>query len=356
MATKSNMQLFIDIEYERLVPPLNKQDYERLYNSIKNNGLREPIVINEHGAILDGHNRFKICEELYLPLKTRVETFGNSLLEKKYVIETNLERRHLNDFQKAELGIPLLEIEKELAKLRELNGKTLGPNDHRGKSRDLVSKQIGLSSRTFERAKVILEKAPEELKERVRTGQTSINYAYKSVNRAEKKKNSKPIPITEFNVILADPPWQYDINTRGSPDDHYDVLTLDEICKMKVPSAKDCILFLWATAPKLKEALHVLETWGFDYKTHMIWIKDKIGTGYYFRGQHELLLVGKKGNISIPEEKDRPSSVLYAERTKHSMKPEKIYNIIEKMYPNSKYLELFARNTRQGWHSWGDEV
>ena len=323
------MQLFIDIEYERLVPPLNKQDYDRLYNSIKNNGLREPIVINEHGAILDGHHRFKICEELHIPLKSRVESFESELLEKKYVIECNLQRRHLNDFQKAELIRPLEEIDLELAKLNSLSNLKQNnkiprrSNDHIDNKEERIKKR-GLSRKTYDRSLIIMDKAPEELKERVRSGQTSINYAYKSVNRAEKKKNAKPIPTTEFNVILADPPWQYDINIRGSPDDHYDVLTLEEICKMKIPSAKDSILFLWATPPKLKEALQVLETWGFDYKTNMVWIKDKIGTGYYFRGQHELLLVGKKGNISIPEEKDRPSSVLYAERTKHSMKPEKI--------------------------------
>jgi len=87
-----------------------------------------------------------------------------------------------------------------------------------------------------------------------------------------------------------------------------------------------------------------------------VWIKDKIGTGYYFRGKHELILVAVKGNPLIPEESDRPESVLIAPRTTHSKKPDKIYSIIERMYPNSKYLELFARNTRKGWKSWGNEI
>jgi len=228
---------------------------------------------------------------------------------------------------------------------------------HENEAITKTAKRAGL--RSGEQLRKILkidELASEDLKENVRSGNTSINYAYKTVSRQEKKKNAKPLPPGEFSVILADPPWEYNINTRGSPDDHYDVMSLESICQMPIPSARDSILFLWATAPKIKEALAVLESWGFQYKTHMVWIKDKIGTGYYFRGQHELLFVGRKGQISIPEEKDRPSSVLYAERTKHSKKPELVYDIIEKMYPNQKYLEVFARNTRDSWESWGNEL
>ena len=93
-----SLQISISKEYEKLVPALQKQDYELLYNGIKENGLKEPIVINKKGIILDGHNRFKICEELHIPLKSRVESFESELLEKKYVIECNLQRKHLNHF------------------------------------------------------------------------------------------------------------------------------------------------------------------------------------------------------------------------------------------------------------------
>lgn len=350
------IQLKVNPEYEKLIPPLTKQEYEEIKYSIQQDGLWNPITINSSNVVLDGHNRFKICQELGIEPRTVVKDFINKLLEKKFVIECNLKRRHLNDFQKAELAIPLLEIERELAKERMSQAGKGVPNETTFRSTDKVSKQIGVSRNTFERAKKVIELAPEELKQRVRSGQTSINYAYKTVTRQEKKKQSKPLPNDQYSVILADPPWEYDINTRGSPDDHYNVMTLENICKLKVPSAKDSILFLWATAPKLKEGLQVLESWGFEYKTHMVWVKDKIGTGYYFRGQHELLLVGRKGNISIPEEKDRPSSVLNAIRTRHSKKPEKVYDIVEKMYPDQKYLELFARNERGNWKSWGNEL
>lgn len=354
--SKLARQIQVSKEYEKIVPVLSEKEYQDLKESIKESGQWIPIIVNGDEVILDGHHRFKACNELRVEPRIVHKDFTNKLLEKKFVIECNLKRRHLNDFQKAELAIPLLEIEKELASQRRATHKTNVPNETFERTSAKVSKSIGVSRNTLERAKKVIELGSEDLKQNVRSGKTSINYAYKVVNRQEKKKEAKPIPQDQFSVILADPPWDYDINIRGSPDDHYDVLTVEQICNMKIPSAKDCILFLWATAPKLKEALQVLESWGFEYKTHMVWVKDKIGTGYYFRGQHELLLVGRKGSISIPEEKDRPSSVLEAPRTKHSKKPEKIYFIIEKMYPDQKYLELFARNERKNWKSWGDEL
>lgn len=115
-------------------------------------------------------------------------------------------------------------------------------------------------------------------------------------------------------------------------------------------------MFLWVTSPKLEEGLIVLNAWGFEYKTSMVWVKDKIGMGYYVRGRHEFLLIGTKGNPLKPEPENRFDSVIAAPRTEHSKKPSEVYERIEKMYPNGKYLELFARNERKNWKSWGNEV
>ncbi|GAJ18890.1 unnamed protein product, partial [marine sediment metagenome] len=97
--------------------------------------------------------------------------------------------------------------------------------------------------------------------------------------------------------------------------------------------ADNAVLFLWATPPKIREALQVIETWGFEYRTGAVWVKDKFGMGYHFREQHELLFVAKKGDIPAPPPKTRRSSVITAARTNHSKKPKEIYKIIQKMYP-----------------------
>jgi N6-adenosine-specific RNA methylase IME4 len=123
---------------------------------------------------------------------------------------------------------------------------------------------------------------------------------------------------------------------------------------MKIPTTENAVILMWATNPKLKEAIELLESWGFEYKTNMVWIKDKFGTGWWVRGQHELLLLGTKGKVKTPANHLRPSSVISAKRTKHSKKPE-MYEIIEKIFPRQKYLELFARNKRKGWESWGND-
>jgi len=155
-------------------------------------------------------------------------------------------------------------------------------------------------------------------------------------------------------VIYADPPWKYYLPLRGSPP--YPVMSVEEICRLRVPAAENAVLFLWATNPQLREALKVIEAWGFTYVSNLVWVKDKIGTGYYVRGKHELLLIAKRGDMPTPPEEARPPSVLEAPRGKHSEKPEAVYELIENMYPGRRYIELFARNRRSGWESWGHEL
>lgn len=170
----------------------------------------------------------------------------------------------------------------------------------------------------------------------------------------EKLEDDKAI----YNVILADPPWLYDQPfAKGRwVGNHYPMLDSEKIKNLIIPIENDAILFLWAIAPKIQDALDVIEAWGFHYKTQAVWDKEIIGLGDYFRGQHELLLVATRGNWPTPAPENRPSSVIRSQRTGHSEKPIIIYDIIEKMYPGMRYIELFARNERPGWKSWGNEV
>jgi len=163
------------------------------------------------------------------------------------------------------------------------------------------------------------------------------------------------LPVGRYSVVYADPPWKYDFSRSDSRsiESHYPTMDVDEISSLKIPSAKDSVLFLWATSPKLREALNVINAWGFEYKTSMVWVKDKVGMGYYSRGQHELLLIGTKGDIGVPAPAKRRDSVIFAPVEGHSEKPRIIYEIIESIYPNRNYLELFARSKREGWANWG---
>jgi DNA modification methylase len=203
---KSVNELKINPEYEKLLPKVPKEEYNALAESIKMEGQHYPIVVNKEGVILDGHNRFRICQELGITPKVEVKAFPNKLLEKKFVIETNLRRRHLNDFQKAELAYPLLEIERELAKQRMRAAGKIGrniqlgvgsnePAPKEGKARDVVAKAVGLSPITFHRAVKIIENGSEDLKEKVESGKISISAAYRIIK-------SKPKPqINTLNEL-----------------------------------------------------------------------------------------------------------------------------------------------------------
>jgi len=116
------MELKINPEYEALLPKLTEPEFQELKESIRKDGLHYTLAINKGGVILDGHHRFRACRELGVEPKVEVKEFENALLEKKFVIESNLKRRHLNKFQRGKLVLPLLKIEKELARIRQLSG------------------------------------------------------------------------------------------------------------------------------------------------------------------------------------------------------------------------------------------
>ena len=174
--------------------------------------------------------------------------------------------------------------------------------------------------------------------------------------------------MKKYQIIYADPPWKYDFSSSRNRDieNQYPTMELQEIKDLKVPSEDNSVLFLWATAPKLLEALEVMKEWGFIYRTNFVWDKKIIGCGWWNRGQHELLLVGVKGKFSPPPQSKRVSSVLVDKRKEHSKKPDFVREFINNWYPDKTKLELFSRpnpqikldgtNTFDGWDVWGNEV
>jgi N6-adenosine-specific RNA methylase IME4 len=163
-----------------------------------------------------------------------------------------------------------------------------------------------------------------------------------------------------FGVVYADPPWRYEhVKTNSRQiENHYETANLEEIKGhwREVNFADDCVLFLWATSPKLGEAFGVLAAWGFEYRTCMVWVKDRVGMGYYARQRHELLLIARRGLPPVPGEGVRPDSVVEAPRTEHSAKPERFYELIEAMYPEARKLEMYSRSPREGWEASGYEA
>ena len=178
-------------------------------------------------------------------------------------------------------------------------------------------------------------------------------------------KDPPPLPDGKYQVIYADPPWKYDTALlRKEVESHYPTMDLKEICgwgdKIKNIAADNCVLFMWSTTAKLNWFMDVITAWGFEYKTSMIWDKVKHNMGYYCSQRHEILIIAGKGSATptITDKKVVQSidSVQSIEKTAHSKKPDEFYEIIETLYPNTKKIELFARNKRDGWENWGNQV
>ena len=354
-----------------MFPAMSHEDMMRLVDDIKENGLRDPIVL--HGdQILDGRNRFTACR--IAGVKPHFVMFaGEDPLS--YVVSKNLARRHLNESQRAMLAATIANTKKNLPYYQA--AKEAG---------DAVS----VSERTVRKAAKVIGVGHQDVIDKVNSGEISVSLASKLTDLSEDQRaailaSPKPesaikkvareirereladqiadLPDVQFGVIVADPPWKFAVYSENgmdrSADNHYPTLTTDAICDLDVPSisAPDSVLFLWATAPMLPDAIEVMAKWGFNYKTHFIWIKDRIGTGYWARNQHELLLVGTKGSVPAPAPGTQWPSVIDANVGRHSEKPEIFSELIEEMFPNTPKIELNRRGLpRPGWAAWGLEA
>lgn len=164
----------------------------------------------------------------------------------------------------------------------------------------------------------------------------------------------------KYKTIYVDPPWNLGGGgkiKRGA-DKHYPLMETQAIFDMKpfIEELADeqCHMYMWVTNNFLEDGLAIMKHWGFKYITNIVWVKNSIGTGQYFRGQHEILLFGRKGDpLPFKHTKNIPS-VVFASKGRHSEKPKQFYNIIEKV-SYSPYIELFARNKRDGWDVWGND-
>ena len=168
----------------------------------------------------------------------------------------------------------------------------------------------------------------------------------------------------EYELVLIDPPWP---TTHRDGKSHYPLMSMEEIENLgdlvEEVTTDNSWLFMWSISGRLPEALSLMEKWGYRYRDNLIWCKPRFGLGWLLRHNHEILLVGQKGNPSYNTLKGRGGhggkkvwpSVLHAPVSAHSHKPDGVYTVCETFTYGPK-LEIFARENRSGWDAWGDEV
>lgn len=177
----------------------------------------------------------------------------------------------------------------------------------------------------------------------------------------------EPLTPLKYGLILADPPWRFrtwgEHNQTKSASKHYDLMTLDAMKALPVNqlAAGDCALVMWAVQPMIPQALELMAAWGFKYKTMGAWAKQSstgekwaFGTGYMLRCAAEFFIIGTIGKPKIGVRNIR--NLIIAPTREHSRKPDEMHTNLERLFPCVSRAELFARESRDGWETWGNQT
>lgn len=399
--------------YARLFPCIEGADFYQLVQDIQDHGQRDPCIIATFDGktwLLDGRNRYRAC--LLAGKEPLIVHSGVIATEREaltFILSTNLHRRHLTTSQRAMLGAQIANMTRadtlaQNANPNEINTPTdgqicLSRDREPSISIEQASQIVNASGGSIKHARQVLDKGTEALAKAVQGGDIAVaaastlaqlppqeqerllqEYSPKQIKRmaAQIRKNERQKRFEEkqakavqfhrdhpqtYNVILADPPWEYDQKgSNGAAEKHYETLPIamihDFLEDHNIEIAKDAVLFLWGTEPLYDQAISTIYAWNFTRKTGWIWDKSGEGSpglGTYSFTDHEVLHVATKGSFA-PLAPKRFSSLFSAPKGEHSEKPAEVYERIETMYPGCNYLEIFARTRRPGWDCIGNEL
>lgn len=410
-------ELKINPEFKSLIPALSQEEYAGLEKSIIENGFNADLgkIIVWNDTIVDGHNRYNICQYYNIPFETVNKEFADNNDAKIWIINNQFNRRNLSNYSRGELVNELENILAEKAKdnqriagqqggqiggrgrdkknietenrgLTNLSNPYLDDNDinfnddNNQPAEKLVNKPIkpintrkelakiaGISEGTLDKVKKIKEKASDDVKDKLRTGEISVDKAFKDIKKTERKveleQQKKDIetgkvklPDGVFEIIAIDPPWaygtEYDPNGRRSANP-YPEMSLDEIKNIKLPASDNCILFLWTTHKFMRYSFELIDNWGFRDVSIITWVKNKIGLGSWLRSQSEFCIMAVKGKPKV--NLTNQTTILNGIAREHSRKPDEFYKMVDELCIGRK-LDYFSREKRDGWESFGNDI
>jgi N6-adenosine-specific RNA methylase IME4 len=345
-------------------------DLQALADSNADVGLLHPVVITPDNVLVSGERRLEAVKSLEwseVPVHV-VATLEGACRLLKAERDENTCRKDFTPSEAVAMGKSIEDVERAAAAERQKEagrqqgahgkeggrgkkktpspkkgeGVSGGPPPHKRRTSAKVGAAVGMSGTNYEKAKKVVKAAEEDpqtfgpVVERMdRTG--NVNTAYRTVR----------------NTLAARVKRKLDGTQRGACP--YPGMTLDEIKAYPVPhlAHDDCILWLWTTNAHMRDAFGVLDAWGFEQKTILTWVKDKMGTGDWLRGQTEHCLLAVRGKPTITLKSQ--TTVIHALLREHSRKPEEFYALVESLCPGSK-VELFARTQREGWTAHGSDL
>ena len=391
---------------------INQSKVEELSQSIKEIGLINPITVSKDYTLIAGNHRLEACKKLdYIDIEVNILSI-EGLRAELAEIDENLIRNELHYIDRGNQESRRKEIYEELfPKTKKGNSQALGMNksignnvsaetattfvsdtaNKTGRSERVIQEDIQIAKNIAPEIKEIIKEKdisktdalkvarlqPQEQKaviQKVSDRNISVNEALKAVKydekevRREERRQENSIKIEKaqslddmsglFQCILMDPPWDWgdegDINQMGRAKPDYATMPYEDLLKLPVQKLSDdnCHLYLWVTNRSLPKAFNLIEAWGFRYITCITWVKPSFGLGNYFRGSTEQLLFAVKGSLPL-KRKDVGTHFNAARGNGHSKKPNEVYDLIESC-SSGPYIELFSRNNRDGWVSWGE--
>ena len=311
-------QIEIKEEFKKLIPPLTTEEYKQLEDNCLEEGIREKIIL-WNNYIIDGHNRYNIAKQWNLEFETESKNFSSEEAVKEWMILNQFGRRNLSNYQRSVLALQLEDVFKAKAKEKERIRKTTSQKSDESlkevSTKKELSKVAAVSHDTIAKVKKIQEKAPEEVKAKLATGEVSINAAYKEIKKEEKKENfktkklefEKPIinintnqkiilgdsrvvlkdlKEKSFDLLLSDPPYGMDFksgwnNKNKIKNDKIEdtVKLFDDVLKLSVPLLKDdAHFYLFGNINYINEIKPIIEKY-LNIKNVLIWDRQIIGMG-----------------------------------------------------------------------------
>lgn len=345
-----------------LIPDMRVSEWQEFYTDIAMRGIKVPLEILADGTVIDGRHRLKAALQLGMKEVPIIDAPLNNDSPEAYMMKAAVLRRHLSDDQRAMMSARWKEENKKQGERTDLTStpRRGGSSTAFAEKNPTMAKAVEI----FQISKGKLDRASyvqthnSDLATKVHSGDIALSNAYRQVKGKEERQKIASIkpPQGTYQVLVIDPPWPFTSRQMDSTHEiasPYEIKSIDEIKALNIPAAEDSVLWLWVPNAFLHSAFHILEAWGFQYRTTLTWAKNFVGLGDWLGGQTEHCLLATKGKYCIFRYNE--STLLTAPRTKHSEKPISFYELVERLCPGEK-IDMFARRKRDSWSSWGAEV
>lgn len=395
-----NESITVDPEFKAIIPPLSSDEFSALETAIVTEGCRDSLVI-WNGILIDGHNRYEICQRYGIKFKTTEMKFDSRQDALIWIIKNQFGRRNLEKYQRGVLALKLKDFFAQKAKENQVRKPDFVPQisaEQKIETRQEIAKAADLSHDTIAKIETIENSGSDELKQAIKDKKVSINTASAiselpkaeqnevvakgekeilkkakeiQAEKREKKRTEvvaklESVEVKEakalqgvFDVIVIDPPWPMQkIDRDVAPNQtgfDYPVMSIDEIKSVKIPAADNCHMWLWTTHKFLPDALEILKAWDFKYVCTFVWHKNggfqPFGLPQY---NCEFALYARKGSPVFIDTKAL-NTCFNADRGNHSEKPDEFYDIVRRVTAGRR-ADMFNRRAIDGFSTWGKEA